>query len=65
VSNPHDVKENYDHALQFALRLSRRAWALLMRFGLRYPISARGPFALFARSPPNLALFLAKLHQAR
>jgi hypothetical protein len=70
VTNPLDVKENYEHALDFASHLyrlfrSRWVWTFRVRLMLSFPnaclIIVR--VSLFPRYPQNIMLLLCWIHR--
>jgi hypothetical protein len=71
VNNPFDVKENDDHALDFALHLSHHfqsqfVWTFRVRLMHSYPnpclIVVRVSVTLIPIFAQNLMLFLCRIH---
>jgi hypothetical protein len=69
VNNPLDMKDNDEHTLEFVLHLSRLFRSrLVWTFRIRLILSSRTlvescpPRALFPSFPPNLMLFLCRIH---
>jgi hypothetical protein len=72
VNNPLDTKENYEHALDFALLLprlfrSKLVWTFRVRLTLSFPnaslVIPKVSVALFPRLARNVMLFLRRIHR--